>query len=387
MQNFNLVQKTNVIFGVGQEYNVGKLVKNYTSKNCLLVHNNGAYLKKLVEKVKNNIAEENIEIFELTDIKANPVVSKANEGIQICKDNNIEFILAIGGGSVMDTVKFISFATYYDGDPLMLDINNNVTSKTIPHGTIVTLSGTSSECSNCSMMIDDLNIPIIKYALTNSCLYFDFAIINPELTYTLPMKQMSSGIMDTISHALEVYLAQIEEEPLIEGYMETVIRTALNYGLKAIIEPRNYKVRSTLSICAMLAYRDDISNGGVPQDWGCHAIENPITTTYNGIHGQTLGIITPAFLRVVYVYNPRPFITLANRVFDVVIENKDNYTIVDECAKKLENWLEKMNLPTRFNEIGITIDMLESLIEQICPAGIVYQLKNEDVIKIFKLCV
>lgn len=386
MNNFNLIQKTNIIFGAKEENNVGSLIAGYTSGSVLIVHDGGSYLKDLLCRVKESITKEGITIYELPSVKANPIVSTANEEIRMVKENNIEFVLAVGGGSVMDTAKYIAFATYSDMEnPLLLSFEDNITTKIIPHGTIVTLSGTSSECSNCAMMMDDLHTPLIKYALSNTCLYFDFAIIDPEIGYTLPMKQMAAGIMDTISHALEVYLAQEEEEVIVEGEMEHVIRTTIEYGRLAMKDPKNYKVRSTLSILTMMAYRDDISNGGVPQDWGIHGVENPVTATYNGIHGQTLGILTPAFMKVASRHNPRPFVNLSVRVWDVDPNGKTDEEIIAEGAERQKEWLREMKLPTTFSEIGISMEMLEPLIPQAVPCGSVYQLNEEEVREIYSL--
>ena len=386
MENFELLQRTTILFGKHEEEKVGAMIRKYTDESVLIVHEGKEYLNELLKTVRNSIEKEGIKIYELSGVQANPLVSKADEGIRLVHEHHIPFVLAIGGGSVMDTVKYISFASYSEmSNPLLLSLSDEIKTKILSHGTIVTLSGTSSECSNCAMIMDDRHTPIIKYALTNPCLYFDFAIVDPLLTYTLPKRQMASGIMDTISHALEVYLAQIEEEPLCEGYYESVIRTALKYGLMAMEDPKNYKVRSTLSLCAMMAYRDDLSNGGVPQDWGGHGAENPVTATYNGIHGQTLGIITPAFLRVAYVHNPRVFCNLSTRIFGIDPKGKSEVEIVEEGARYLEDWLRKMELPTRFNEIGITMDMLEPLIPQVVPCGSVYQLTEAEVRKIYEL--
>lgn len=385
MENFDLTQKTHILFGAKEELRVGKLVKEY-SDTCLVVHDGGAYLNELLERVRKSLSDASVEFIELSGVKANPLVSKANEGVEICKDSKIGFVLAVGGGSVMDTAKYIAYATNCEGkNPLLLNPGTEMNHDVLPHGTIVTLSGTSSECSNCAMIVDDLNEPVIKYALAHTCLYFDFSIINPELTYTLPPKQVASGAMDAISHALEVYLAPYEEEPLMEGYMETVIKTVLKYGPMALKEPTNYKVRSVLSICVMMAYNDNISNGGVPQDWGGHGVENPVTAMYNGTHGTVLGIVTPAFIRYTYKRNSRPFINFAVKCMEVDPTNKSEWEIVDEGASRLEDWLRVMNLPARFSEIGLTYEQLIPCADIAAPAGAVYQLTKEEVLEIYKM--
>ena len=385
MNNFDLIQKTHILFGSGEENNVGKLVKEY-SDSCLVVHGGGSYLEELLRRIRKSLSDEGITYTELSGVKSNPLVSKANQGVEICKNRGIGFVLAVGGGSVMDTVKYIAYAINCEDNALLLKPDNKVTHYVLPHGAIVTLSGTSSECSNCAMIMDDLNEPLVKYALSNKALYFDFSIINPELTYSLPPRQIAAGAMDSISHALEVYLAPTKEEPLMEGYMETVIKAVLKYGPLAMEQPHNYEVRSVLSICVMMAYNDNISNGGVPQDWGIHGIENPVTTMFNGIHGVNLGIITPAFLRYTYKKNPRSFVNFAVRCMSVNPNGKTDNQIVDEGASRLDDWLRRMKLPTHFSEIGLTIDNLEICAELAEPAGAVYQLTKDEIMQIYKMC-
>jgi len=385
MNNFDLTQKTHILFGAGEENRVGGMVKEY-SENCLIVHDGGAYLEALLRRVRKSLEEAGIWYLELGGVKANPLVSKAEEGVSLCRKEGIGFVLAVGGGSVMDTAKYISYAANYGGNALQLRPDEKVEHSVLPHGTIVTLSGTSSECSNCAMIVDDLHEPAIKYALSNTALYFDFSIINPELTYSLPKKQVASGAMDAISHALEVYLAPSEEEPLMEGYMETVIRTVLKYGPLAMKEPENYKVRSILSICVMMAYNDNISNGGIVQDWGGHGVENPVTAMFNGTHGTVLGIITPAFLRFTSKKNMRPFVNFAVRCMEVNGEGKTDEEIVEEGAERLEEWLKRMELPVRLHEIGLSADMLEECAEIAAPAGSVYQLDKEEIMQIYRMC-
>lgn len=384
IENFELIQKTRILFGAKEEERVGELVGEY-GESCLIVHDGGAYLTEVLERVKKSLSDNHIKIFELPGVKANPLVSKANEGVEICKTENIGFVLAIGGGSVMDTAKYIAYATNCPDDALALRPEVKVEHKVLPHGTIVTLSGTSSECSNCAMMVDDLNEPIIKYGLANTALYFDFSIVDPELTYSLPPKQLASGAMDSIAHALEVYLGVKEEEPLMEGYMETVIKTVLKYGPMAMKEPDNYRVRQILSLCVMMAYNDNLSNGGIVQDWGCHYIENPVTVTFNGTHGTILGILMPSYMRYVHKKNPRPFVNFSVKCLGVDPSGKSDDEIVDEGASNLEDWLVTMKLPTRFSEIGLNASMLEPCAEMAAPAGVVYQLEKDEIMQIYKM--
>lgn len=384
MENFELIQKTRILFGAGEENNVGQLVAGYADR-CLIVNDGGAYLDELLGRVKASLEQSQVQHWELKGVKANPLVSKANEGISICQKEDIGFVLAVGGGSVMDTAKYISYAVNCPGNPLLLTADTEVTHPVLPHGTIVTLSGTSSECSNCAMIMNDLEEPVVKYGIFSTALYFDFSIVNPELTYSLPQRQLAAGTFDAISHALEVYLGATEEEPLMEGYMEGVIRTLLHYGPLALKEPHNYKYRSLLSIAVMMAYNDNLSNGGIVQDWGCHSIENAVTAAFNGTHGVVLGILTPSYMRYVYQKNPRPFVNFSVRCLGVNPAQKSEGAIVEEGAASLEAWLGKMGLPTSLQEISLKADMLEQCAEISAPAGEVYQLAKNEIMDIYRM--
>jgi alcohol dehydrogenase YqhD (iron-dependent ADH family) len=384
MENFSLTQRTNIYFGKGEERLVGQRLKAYAD-SCLIVHDGGAYLKNLLSAVQESLSKMGIRFRELSGVEPNPLVSKANEGIELCRNEKLEFVLGVGGGSVMDTAKYIALAVNANENLLQITLDSVLSHKVLPHGAIVTLSGTSSECSNCSMMVNDLEKPAVKYTLKHPAFCFDFSVINPELTYSLPPKQLAAGAMDGISHALEVYLGVKEEEPLMEGYMEGVIRTILRYGLLALKDPHNYKVRSVLSLAVMMAYNDNLSNGGIKQDWGCHRIEKPLTTTFHGTHGVVLGILMPSYLRFVYKKNPRPFVNLATRCFNVDPAGKNEAELVNEGADRLEQWLVSMGLPTHLSEIGLQADMLTECAKAGAPAGMVYKIPADEIMEIYRM--
>lgn len=379
-----MTQGTNIYFGKGEETSVGAKISTYAD-SCLIVHDGGAYLNDLLISIRASLFEAGVRFCELDGVRANPLVSKANEGVEICRREKLGFVLAVGGGSVMDTAKYIAGAVYFDGDLLSIRFNDILSHRVLPHAAVVTLSGTSSECSKAIMMIDDRKEPAIKVMLKNPVFCFDFSIVNPELTYSLPPRQLAAGAMDSISHALEVYLAQTEEEPLLEGYTEGVIRTILTYAPLALKDPRNYKYRSVLSIAAMMAYNDNLANGGIKQDWGCHNIEKPVTTAFHGTHGVVLGILTPAYLRYMYSKNPRPFVNLATRCFGIDRKDKSDRVVVYESASVLEAWLVSMGLPTHLGEIGLKADMLSECAKEGAPAGMVYRIPETEIMEIYRM--
>lgn len=386
MNNFELLQKSKVLFGTKEEEKVGELIKKYSNK-CLIVEPEGAPFKDLLKRIRKYLKDEGIEVFELDGVVPNPHVSTANKGIELVRKNNIGFVLAVGGGSVMDTAKYISYACYWPGEnPFDLEMTTEITHAVIPHGAIVTLSGTGSELSLCSVIVDDLHVPNEKHILFNNCLYFDFSIVNPELTYTLPCKHMAAGIMDGISHALEAYVGLDHEEPIFEGYYETIMNTLLKYGPQAVKKPTDYEIRSKISLATMIANNHSLCTEGVSQDWSCHDIERYITTTYHGTHGINLGILTPAFMKYTYEKNPRPFVNFCVRCLGVNPKYKDDKKIVEEGAENLEKWLCKMNLPVKFTDLGLSYQMLIECIPDNLVAGMVYQLKKDEISNLLRLC-
>lgn len=387
MNNFELLQKSNVFFGAGEEKKIGKLVRMYSDK-CLIIEPDGKPFEDLLERIKKYLGNEGVEVFELGGVVPNPLVSTANVGIELVKKYDIGFILAVGGGSVMDTAKYISYASRWPGEnPLDLEMTTEIKRFVIPHGAIVTLSGTGSELSLCSVIVDDLRSPAEKHILFNDGLFFDFSIINPELTYTLPLKHLAAGVTDGISHALEAYVGSDHEEMIFEGYYESIMNTLLKYGPQAMSDPTDYTIRSKISHATMIANHHNFCTEGVQQDWTCHDIERYITTAYHGVHGITLGILMPAFMKYVFSRNPRPFVNFSVRCLGVNPEGKNNAAIVKEGADNFERWLNKMHLPVKFTDIGLTYPQLISCIPENLTAGMLYQLKGDEIKELLSLCV
>lgn len=385
MDNFEVLQQSNVIFGAEEERQVGKLVKKY-SDTCLVVVPDGAPFENLIHSVRSYLEAEGIKAFELSGIVANPRLSKAKEGIELVRNNKIGFVLAVGGGSVMDTVKYISYAAYWEGNPLEITLDTAVKTPVIPHGAVVTLSGTGSELSYVSVMVDDSKQPETKKVLMNNCLFFDFCIVNPELTYTLPERQLAAGVMDGISHCLESYDGNSKEEPIFEGYFEAIMKTLLIYGPKAMKEPLCYEYRSKISLAAMIANNQNFCTSGVTRDLSVHNIESFITTACHGTHGVILGVITPAFIKYVYKRNPYPFVNFSVRCLGVDFTDKSEDAIVEEGAERLKSWIKEMKLPTSFTELGITYQMAIDSIPDDYVAGKVYKLNKTEIKELLEGC-
>lgn len=360
MNNFTDSQKTNVIFGKDTHKTVGEEIKKY-GNSCLIVHDSGAYLTNILADVRESLEKNGISYYEMGDVKPNPRLSYCMEGVKTVRERPVDFILAVGGGSVMDTAKFIAVQTNME-ESLFVNRDIYTPYPVIPHGVVSTLGGTGSEQSLCAMVVDDsLEVPE-KAGLYNVGFFFDFAIINPEFAYTLPPKMTACGAMDILSHCWEVYFAPINGNEIMEGYFEGIVKAVLKEGLKAMEEPTNYDARANLNLAAIMAMSNTKPAAGEMGDWVCHHMENPVTVTFKRTHGEILSIITDAWVRYAWKLNVPKFVRWAVCCMGARLYDNPEDTVM-EGLRNLEDWQKHMGLPTRFGEIGIHVEDLKGCAE------------------------
>lgn len=386
MNDFTIVQKTKLIFGKEKEREVGREVKAYSDK-YLIVHDGGAYLKELLETVRTSLRENDVEYVELGNVKANPLLSTAEEGMRLVREHDLGFVLAVGGGSVMDTGKYIAVGTYCPFPAIEYKLSTVSDHKILPHGCISTLSGTGSEFSNCAMIVDDHQDPVIKAKLLSSAFFNDFAIVDPELNYSLPAKQTACGAMDMISHCLENYLTDDDSVEIGDYYLEGIIRTALKYAPVAIKEPRDYTARANLCIASNLAMTPNMSIGGNKRDWAIHGIENNVTARYHKTHGEMTGVMTLAYLRWC-LEKGRMERRLVKWAHDCMGVQNDVYRpklTIERGIKASETWLQEVGLATRLSDLDINPDDLKDIAEISAPAGNLSKLSPSEIMEIYEL--
>ncbi|MCI8376830.1 MAG: iron-containing alcohol dehydrogenase [Lachnospiraceae bacterium] len=356
MNNFYDSQKTNVIFGKDTHKAVGEEIKKYGS-SCLIVHDGGDYLKDILTDIRSSLEENGVSYYEMGDVKPNPRLSYCRECMNTLREKPVDFILAVGGGSVMDTAKFIAVQTNME-ESLFENRDIFTPYPVIPHGVVSTLGGTGSEQSLCAMIVDDsLEVPE-KVGLYNLGFFFDFAIINPEFAYTLPPKMMACGAMDILSHCWEVYFAPINGNEIMEGYFEGIVRAVLKEGLVAKEEPTNYEARANLNLAAIMAMSNTKPAAGEMGDWVCHHMENPVTVTYKRTHGEILSIITDAWVKYAWKSNAPKFVRWAVNCMGAHLYDNQEDTVM-EGLQRLEDWQRRMGLPTRFRDIGLEAEDLQ----------------------------
>ncbi|HAG44342.1 MAG TPA: NADH-dependent alcohol dehydrogenase, partial [Clostridium sp.] len=298
MLNFVYSIPTEIFFGEGKIKVLGKEIKKYGNK-VLLVYGGGSIKKTgLYDKITNILKENNIDFVELAGVEPNPRITSVREGIKLCRENNVDFILAIGGGSVIDCSKFIAGGYYYDGDPWDFFIGKGNVTKALPLASILTLAATGSEM-NRGGVISNLETNQ-KLATGHPTLSPKFSILDPTYTYTVPKNQTAAGAVDIMSHIFEVYFTPTKTAFLQNRMAEALLKTVFHYGPIAFNEPENYEARANLMWASSLAINGLLSYGK-DTNWSVHDMEHELSAFYDITHGVGLGILTPVWME--YILN------------------------------------------------------------------------------------
>lgn len=345
MTNFELYNPTNYIFGKGQIAKLPELVAKGTK--VLLAYGGGSIFKNGVyDQVKT--ALNGYEIVEFGGIEPNPRYETLMKAVQIIKEQRIDFILAVGGGSVIDGVKFISVAVKFEGDPkkilherlLIKDL-----SQVIPFGTVLTLPATGSEMNSGAVITIDESHE--KLSFGGSALFPKFSICDPTVIESLPKKQIQNGIVDAYTHVLEQYLTYPHDALLQDRIAESILQTLVEIGPSVVENPSDYKLASNYMWCATMALNGLIQKG-VPSDWATHMIGHELTALYEIDHARTLAIIGPNLYRVMFETKKGKLAQYGERVFGITgntIEDK-----AEQAIEKTVEFLHKMGMLTRLSE-------------------------------------
>ena len=388
MLNFEFYNPARIIFGKDSEKAVGKMIKDFGAKKVLL-HYGGNSIKNigLYDKVVASLQEAGISFVELGGAQPNPRLSLVRKGIELCKENDIDFILAVGGGSTIDSAKGIAAAMKNEKDIWEYYMNDPSGIKdALPIGVILTIPAAGSETSDSSVITNEDGD--YKRAISGECLTPKFAIMNPELTFTLPPYQTACGASDIFAHLMERYFTQVKNVDFTDRLIEASMKTILINAPMALKEPENYDIRAEIMWVGTVAH-NNLLNTGRKGDWGSHNIEHEISGIYDLAHGAGLSIVFPAWIRYVYKENIDKFVQFAVRVFDVQLAFDDKDRIVEEMLVRMEDWYKKMGLPTRLSHVNIGSDRLEEMARKCLDGrnsiGSFKELKEKDVLEILKL--
>lgn len=385
MQNFIFQCPTKIIFGRNTENQVGNEVKNYSRK--VLLHYGGGSIKRsgLYDKIIKSLQEADIEIFELGGVVANPRLSMVREGISKCRENGIDFILAVGGGSVIDSAKAIAVGVPYDGDVWDFYIGKSTPVRALPSGVILTIPATGSEASKSTVITNEDGW--YKLSIGHDMLRPAFAIMNPELSFTLPPYQTAAGAVDIMSHVMERYFTNVPNVELTDRLCEATLKTVLRNTPLVMQDPEDYNARAEIMWAGTIAHNDLLSTGRIG-DFGSHKIEHELSGIYDVAHGAGLAVIFPAWMKYVYKNNVNRFVQFAIRVFDLEMDFEAPENTVLEGINKLEEFFKSLDLPTHLSELLITDERFEEMASKCTekgPVGFLTKLYKEDVLNILKL--
>lgn len=364
MNNFIFHSPTEFVFGKGTENSVAQLATKYGAKNILIIYGQGSVIRSgLLSRIKDNLSKAtNISYAELGGIKPNPTDKKVYEGIKICHDKNIDFILAIGGGSVIDTAKAIAAGALYDGDFWDFYIQKAAVKKAIKVGVILTIPAAGSEGSGNSVITKEetkQKLSIRVPELLRPC----FSIMNPELTYTLPQYQTAAGIVDMMAHIMERYFTNTEHTEIADRLSEGVLKAIITEAPLVIENPMDYEARANIMWSGMIAHNGTCGIG-CEEDWASHYMEHEVSAVYNVTHGAGLAVILPAWLTWMAHHHPIKVAQYATRVWDVPSSNK-----LDEVSLKgidrLKSFFVSIGMPTTFSQLGIKDPDIKLLVEKL----------------------
>ena len=386
LYDFSYQNPTRIHFGKKAINKLANELREY-GKNILLVYGK-ASIKKigLYDQVMNILQAEGKNVVELAGINANPRYTQLLEGARLVREHNIDLILAVGGGSVIDCAKGIACAAYAEGDVWQRYYVNQepVTNRVIPVGSILTMAGTGSEMNSGSVITNEAENLKIGRVYPLALVTPRFSILNPEYTYSVPKYQMISGIFDIFSHLMEQYFSGDDDctsDYLIEGLMLSLISASR----KAIVNQEDYEARSNIMWCATMGL-NKILGLSKTQDWEVHMIEHQLGAYTDCAHGIGLAIISPAYYRYIYRDGLHKFVRYAKVVWGVEDKGQGDDAIALEGINRLEAFIAELGIPATLREVGATEEMLSLIANSTALGGGYKQLNAEDILAILKAC-
>ncbi|NMM61311.1 iron-containing alcohol dehydrogenase [Clostridium sp. P21] len=384
MKNFNYSIPTKVFFGKGQIEELGRSIKKYGSK-VLIVYGGGSIKRNgIYDKIVSILKDRDIDFWELSGVEPNPRITTVEKGIKLCRHKNIDFVLAVGGGSSIDCAKVIAAGYYYEGKPWDVVVNPRNIEKVLPIGAVLTLAATGSEMDKFAVISNTETNQKIGTAHPNMAP--KFSILDPEYTFSVPKSQTAAGTADIMSHTFESYFTNTKETYLQNRISEAILKTCIEYGIKAVNEPENYEARANLMWASSLAINGLISYGK-PRKWAVHPMEHELSALYDITHGVGLAILTPYWMKYVLDENTVDnFVEYGVNVWGID-KNEDKLTIANEAIEKTKEYFVSLGLPITLREVGIGEDRLEEMAKKAVSEGKIGAIKaldEKDVLNIFK---
>lgn len=388
MNNFIFQSPTEFVFGRGTENNCGKLAKEYGASSVMIVIGGGSARQSgLLDRVQKTLEAEGLKNVVLEGVKPNPEDDKVYEGIELARANDVDFLLPVGGGSVIDTAKAICAGKNYEGDfwdfycgKKDVETQEGV----LPLGVILTIPAAGSEASGNSVITKVDGLLKLSFR-TKALLRPKFAIMNPELTFTLPPYQTAAGVVDMMVHTMERYFTNTEGCDATDRICEAVLMSVINEAPKIISDPENYDARANIMWLGTVAH-NGICGVGRDEDWASHFMEHELSAIYGVTHGAGLSVVVPAWMTFMADNNPHKIEQFARRVFGV--EGNDVHAVTMEGISKLKNFWKSIGMPVTLSELGVENADIDKLIEKLQGnkgnvIGGYYRLTMDDCRKIY----
>lgn len=365
MLNFNFYNPTHIVFGKDRLSEIATLVPKNTK---ILITYGGGSIKRFGTFDKISEALKGYEIFEFGGIEPNPKLTTCVKAAEFIKENNIDFILAVGGGSVLDATKYISIAAKYDGEDyeslLKHGFNPIPVQEAVPFGSVLTLPATGSEMNAFSVISHGTG----KYGIFSPLFFPKFSFLDPTLTYTLPKKQVANGIVDTFIHVVEQYITFPVDARFQDRTAEGILQTLIEIGEKTLHNPEDYETRANFMWCATMALNGLIGSG-VPQDWSTHMIGHEFTAKFDIDHGRTLAMVLPSLLRERKDKKEAKLLQYAERVWNITEGNADEK--IEAAIQQTEKFFNSLGVATRISDYDVKKEELKDIIAQLESHGMV----------------
>ncbi len=391
MDNFTFYSPTYFTFGKGTENETGKYVKRFGGSRVLIHYGGGSVIKTgLLDRVKHSLEAEGLEYIELGGVRSNPRSGLVYEGIELCRKEKIDFILAVGGGSTIDSAKAIAAGVPYDGD--FWDFyEGKIVDEALPIGTVITISAAGSEGSPDSVITKEDGM--FKRGATGEGLRPKFTVMNPSLTQTLPAFQTACGITDILAHLYERYLTNTEEVETTDRMIEALMMAMIHEGPRVIEDPDNYEARANIMWAGMMAHNNSCGVGRT-QDWTSHDVEHELSALYDCAHGAGLAVVMPAVFRYNMKHNMMRFAKAAVRVWNCPMDFEHPEKTALAGIEALRAFLISIGMPKNFEELGAKEEDIEKLAHTACygngrtgTIGGFVTLDQKDIENIYRLMV
>ncbi len=361
MLNFDFCSPTYFVFGKDRENECGKYIKKYQGSKVLLHYGSGSVIRSgLMDRVKASLEQEGISYVMLGGVKPNPRSGLVYEGIELCKKEGVDFILAVGGGSTIDSSKAIAAGAVYDGDFWDFYDGTKDPEKALPVGTVLTIAAAGSEGSGNSVITKEEGM--LKRGAGSDCLRPKFSIMNPALTQTLPAYQTASGATDIMAHVFERYFTNTKDVEITDRLCEAVLLTMVNEVPKVIKNPDDYQARANIMWAGMIAH-NNVVGVGRDQDWNSHGLEHELSALYDCAHGAGLAVIMPAWMEYVMNHDVMRFAQAAVRIWGCQMDFANPENTAREGIKCFRQFLSSIGMPINFDQLGAKAEDIPTLLE------------------------